>query len=184
MSKPKPHFISGERVYLSPIDEGDIDFYVRWLNALGVRENLMIQRPLTVMAERDWMAKLEERGDVVFGIRLVADDSLIGNTGLHRINDIDRHAEFGIFIGPPEQRRRGHGTEATRLTLAYAFDVLNLHRVWLRYYAYNAGAGKVYEACGFVGEGIARRAHWHTGDWHDEHLMGVLAEDYYAGREK
>ena len=184
MTESKPaRFLEGERVYLAPVEEDDARRYVEWLNAPGVRENLMIQRPLTIMAERDWIGKLESTGDVVFGVRLRDGDELVGNTGLHRVNAIDRHAEFGIFIGPPAARRRGHGTEATTLTLAYAFDVLNLHRVWLRYFAHNAGAADVYRRCGFVDEGVARQAHWYAGAWHDEHLMGILAEEFYARRD-
>lgn len=183
MNEPRARFLVGEQVFLSPVDEADLELYVRWLNAPGVRENLMIQRPLTTMAEREWLDTLDKRGDIVFGVRRLVDDALIGNTGLHRVNDIDRHAEFGIFIGPPQMRRKGYGSEAVRLTLAYAFDVLNLHRVWLRYYAHNAGAAKVYEDCGFVHEGVARRAHWYAGAWHDEHLMGILAEEYYTARD-
>lgn len=173
-------FLEGEHVYLAPVEEEDARRYVEWLNAPGVRENLMLQRPLTIMAERDWISKLGSTGDVVFGVRLRDGDELIGNTGLHRVNEIDRHAEFGIFIGPPEMRRKGYGGEALRLTLAYAFDVLNLHRVWLRYFAHNAGAGEAYRRCGFVDEGKLRKAHWYAGAWHDEHLMGILAEEYYA----
>lgn len=182
MDDTPARFLEGERLYLSPIEEGDARLYVRWLNSPAVRENLMIARPLTIMAEREWIAKLDERGDVIFGIRLRQDDTLIGNTGLHGVNNLDRHAEFGIVIGEAEHRGRGYGTEATGLLLAYAFDTLNLHRVWLRVFGYNVGAAEVYRRCGFVDEGVFRKAHWNNGDWHDEIIMGILAEEYCARR--
>src|SRR5438477_214806 len=74
---------------------------------------------------------------VPLSIVLNATDRLIGVAGLHSINQKDRHAAFGISIGEKEEWGKGYGTEATRLIVGYAFETLNLNRVWLHVHAHN-----------------------------------------------
>jgi len=175
-------FLAGERVYLSPVRALDAPSYARWLNDADTRRNLTMCLPLTRGQEEEWVRAVGKNpDDVVLAVRLVADDRLAGNVGLHRIDRIHRSAEFGIFIGPPELRGKGLGTEATALTLKYGFGELNLHRVWLRVYGFNEGGIRAYAKCGFKEEGRLRGAYSYGGRWHDIVLMGVLAEEYFGG---
>jgi RimJ/RimL family protein N-acetyltransferase len=48
--------------------------------------------------------------------------------------------------------------EVTRLVLAWAFDVLGVHRVELQALANNSRAVNCYLACGFRQEGVRREA--------------------------
>ena len=64
-------------------------------------------------------------------------------------------ATFGISIG--ERRGTGLGTEATRLTLDWAFHILGLQNVMLTVLPSNAGAIRVYEKAGFKRIGAAPR---------------------------
>ena len=63
---------------------------------------------------------------------------------------------FGILVG--QRRGRGLGTEATRLTLDWAFHVLGLHNVMLEVLPANAPAIRAYEAAGFRRIGVRRAA--------------------------
>lgn len=61
--------------------------------------------------------------------------------------------------------------------VAYAFDVVGLHRVSLGVYSFNPRAQRVYEKVGFIREGVARDALLWDGQWHDEVLMAMLSTD-------
>lgn len=78
----------------------------------------------------------------------------------------------------------GHGTEALRFVLAYAFDRLGLHRVGLDVFAFNARAIHVYERVGFRHEGRVRDALWWEGVAHDSLLMGILAPEWADQRDQ
>jgi RimJ/RimL family protein N-acetyltransferase len=54
---------------------------------------------------------------------------------------------------------------------------LNLHRIWLRVYATNARAIRVYAKAGLHQEGVMREAAWIDGAWVDEVLMASLTEE-------
>lgn len=86
-------------------------------------------------------------------------------------------AEFVIMLAP-DARGRGLGTEATRLTLDYAFHITNLRMVWLKVLAPNTGAVRAYEKAGFSRVGSLRQAGYWLGQVCDEIVMDALAEDF------
>ncbi|HEX3513887.1 MAG TPA: GNAT family protein [Trebonia sp.] len=61
---------------------------------------------------------------------------------------MDRHAEYSVGLFVAAMRGRGLGREITRLVLAWAFDVLGVHRVELQALASNSRAINCYLACG------------------------------------
>ena len=76
------------------------------------------------------------------------------------------------------------GTEASRLVLAYAFEVLLLHRVELRVLAFNERAIACYERCGFRREGVEREGAWIGGEWQSDVIMSILEQEYRAAFAK
>jgi ribosomal-protein-alanine N-acetyltransferase len=81
----------------------------------------------------------------------------------------------GLFVAA--LRGRGLGREVTRLVLAWAFDVLGVHRVELEVLAGNSRAINCYLACGFRHEGVRREAEPYPDGWKDFIMMGVLRSE-------
>ena len=68
-----------------------------------------------------------------------ADGEVVGATTLWGIDLHHRRAHLGITLAPAA-RGMGHGTDACRVLLRYAFDDRGLHRVQLETLASNAAA--------------------------------------------
>lgn len=66
---------------------------------------------------------------------------------------------------------RGYATEAAGAVVAYAFDVLNLHRVETSYQPTNERSGRVLRKLGFIVEGYARDYLFLNGAWRDGILV-------------
>ena len=95
------------------------------------------------------------------------------------LRDIDRthnKAEYGIFIGEEEALSKGYGSEAAELMIRYAFEELQLHKLYLRVLAGNERAKKSYEHAGFVQEGYFRDDVLLPGGYQDVIFMGILNE--------
>lgn len=107
----------------------------------------------------------------------------IGTARLHSLDPENRRARFAIGIFSPNHWGRGLGTEATQLVLAYAFNVLQLHRVDLRVLAFNERAIACYEKCGFVKEGIEREGAWIGGQWQSDIMMSILEHEYRTQKD-
>lgn len=92
--------IPGSRVYLAPMNVEDAPLYVRWLNDPEIAVYLnAFSVTIGLEREKEFLAQSLREQRPEFGIRLVADDRLIGNCGIVNIDQVNRKAEIGIFIG-------------------------------------------------------------------------------------
>jgi diamine N-acetyltransferase len=176
-------FLIGERLYLRPLELEDLERCQRWFNDPEVRRFLSSIRPLNQIVERAFLEDLSKKAadpaaDVIMAIVIKEDDGHIGNTGLHRINVIDRSAEFGIAIGEKDFWRKGWGTETARLMVQYGFSTLNLNRIYLRVHDNNPRGLGAYEKAGFRQEGILRQALFRDGQYHEVILMSLLRDEF------
>src|SRR5690606_306951 len=87
-------------------------------------------------------------------------------------------AEYGIVIGEKDAWGKGYGTEATRLMLAYGFDVLGLQNIMLRVYANNPAGVRAYERAGFRKVGVLRNAMPLGRTRIDEIYMDAIPDDF------
>ncbi len=171
--------LKGEKIILRPVELSDIEQLLN-INDPEVRQNLLLVFPLNRIREEEWVRSLySNQKDVVFAVVPTNVEKLVGTTGLHQIDWVNRAAEFGIAITDKKYWNTGLGTEATKLTLKYAFEYLNLNRVSLRVYEYNKRAIHVYEKCGFVHEGRLRKARYLNGQYHDVLVMSILSDEYF-----
>jgi RimJ/RimL family protein N-acetyltransferase len=177
--------IDGEKLALRPLVVADAARLTEILNDPAVRQNLRLERPVSLAAEQEFIAALARATDqVVVGITARAGGRLLGVTGLHHLADPARQAEFGIFLGGSEEWGKGYGQEATRLIVGYGFDALLLNRVWLHVHADNARGIHAYEKVGFRREGLLREATYRDGRFVDVVAMAVLRAEWRALHER
>ena len=105
-------------------------------------------------------------------------DKILGLVSLLSINHMNQSAEFHIMIGSKDNQGKGMGTFAVQEMLKHAFYNLNLYRVELSVLADNTSAQHLYEKCGFVKEGIKRKAKYKDGKFVDMYLYSILREEY------
>jgi len=173
--------IPGERVYLSPINLEDAELYTAWLNDLATTRFLTLApRQVTLQGEREALIELAKQHS--YAIIARDGEELLGNCGLFGIEDVNRTAEVGIFIGESSRRGEGYGAEALRLLCDYGFYVLNLLSIHLHTYAYNRRGVACYRRAGFKDAGCLRKAHFYGGDYHDVLLMDILREEFGPSR--
>ena len=110
------------------------------------------------------------------------DGHCIGSAGLE-VNPDQHSAEYTVGLFVAALRGQGLGREVTRLVLAWAFDVLGVHRVELQAVASNSRAINCYLACGFRQEGVRREAELYPDGWKDFIMMGILRAERDAQAE-
>jgi RimJ/RimL family protein N-acetyltransferase len=181
----KNPFLIGAKIYLRPLEREDAPLFVPWLNDAEVTRTLaLFSRPINLQAELAFLENVyKSEHEVTFGIAVKETDALIGGTGLSQIDFKNCHASFGIFIGEKSEWGKGYGTEATALVTGYAFETLNMHRVWLHVYEYNERGIRAYERVGFQREGLLRQDRYHEGRYWDTIVMGILREEWEARRQ-
>jgi RimJ/RimL family protein N-acetyltransferase len=170
--------IEGLKTHLRRIERTDIPTFVRWFSDPEVREFLLINRPISIAEEELWFERqLKDQDSELFAIE-THDGRHIGNIGLHSLDWVHRSAELGIVIGERECWGQGYGSDAIRTLLRFAFDELNLHRVYLKVYEDNTRGIRAYEKCGFQCEGRLREAVYRKGRYYDELILSVLRHEF------
>ncbi len=168
----------GEKVYLSPMNSEDAERYTEWLNDLATTINLSsAPKVISLEAEREFLQSLAKEG-YNFAIVRKENDELIGNCGLLSVDQVQQTAELGIFIGEAESRGQGYGSEAILLLLDFAFNLLNLHTVFLRVREFNEKARRVYEKLGFREIGRRRECVRIGGKYYDDIYMDILDREF------
>lgn len=170
--------IVGEKLYLSPINMDDVEKFTEWVNDLSVTINLVLSPYIfSLEKEKEALERLNKEG-CAFSIINLSNDELIGNCGLLKVNQINRTAEAGIFIGNKGYWNKGYGTEALSLLLDYAFNLLNLNSIFLRVHSFNIRAIQCYKKCGFKEIGIRREAYIVGDKKYDQIYMDILASEF------
>ena len=179
---PEPPIVTieGERVALGPLRRDLLPLYQRWMNDPAVVRTLGEGlRPLLLEDEQQWYERsVGATNDMVFLIYVRAGWRPIGTTAIVGIDQRHGTANFGIMIGEKDCWDQGYGTEATRLILDYAFNVLGLHNVMLFVYDYNRRGVRAYEKAGFKVIGRRRQALRLGNSRHDVILMDALATEF------
>ena len=173
----------GELVRLAAIDpEADAEVFAEWFDD-PMSTRLAGFRPVWPMNRASAQERLEEwvkasPGTINFAARTIADDRLVGGIGLMDINGADGHAQLGLSIYKQDDWGHGYGREMIVLALRYAFNELNLYRVWLTTPGFNERAMKLYEKLGFRHEGRGREHILLDGTRWDIVYMGMLRDEF------
>ena len=157
----RPVILKGILVSLAVPVREDVKRAWLWYNDRQVR--LFLTNPdgiFFIEDELEWYERLRRMkdGERVFSIIENSTSSLVGFLGLHKINHRDGNAELGYFIAR-EHWGRGYATEAVKLALIYAFEWLNLRKVYARVYEPNVASIRVLEKNGFELAGRLRKHH-------------------------
>lgn len=130
--------------------EKHLETALRWVNDPNVTRHLAIgQRPMTRQDEEAWFDNVgKSPTEVSFAIETL-DGTHIGQSGIHRIHWVNRNAVSGSFIGDPDLRGQGYGTEAAILRSRYAFETMNLRQLFSEYLEGNNASRKMQEKVGY-----------------------------------
>lgn len=174
--------ITGETIRLRAIERQDLPLFVEWLNEPEVRQNLLVNVPLSQAQEDGWFERTLNRPleEQPLGIEVQTPEGwhLVGNCSFFDIDWRNRSTEIGIFIGDKHFWNRGYGTQVMRLMLKYGFNTLNLNRIYLRVYESNSRGIRCYEKAGFVHEGRLRQALFQDGSYIDMLMMSVIRSEW------
>lgn len=176
----RPRRKSGGRVELRPHEPYFFPLYERWYadpeiwNLSSWRENPM--RPAETRRLFESRGRSSAERSYAIHVAGSKDDAPIGVIGLMNLTNSDASADLSIIIGDASERGYGYGSEAICRMLDVGFDELELERVALSVFDFNASAIKTYERLGFQENGRLKRAIRRKDGFHDAILMSVSRE--------
>jgi RimJ/RimL family protein N-acetyltransferase len=175
--------IIGEKVALGPVRRDCLPLYLKWINDVNVARTLNGDvTPVTLEARQDSYERWSKSDGTSQNFNVYERATLrpIGMTWLLNIDLLHQTAGFGIVIGEKDCWGKGYGTEATTLTLDYAFIGLGLHNVMLTVSPYNERGIRAYTRAGFREFGRRREAWRLGGRAYDVVYMDCLATEFQS----
>lgn len=180
---PYVPMLQGERIWLRPIEERDLEAYRRACTDRDIASLAGFPYPMSETNLRRWFEQISvQHGSDAFYFTIcrAGEDAFIGTVVLWHMDQVNGSAEISMFIGDKELWGQGYGTEALNALVDFGFGELPLERIWLKVYAHNPRAQKTYLKAGFVTEGVMRHARRHRGGFSDSILMSQLRDEWAA----
>lgn len=179
-------FLTGKKLYLRPLQVEDLkEHLIYWYNDREVTRYLFrgAYPSNTDILLKEYQQNLLNNKEIELIACLKKEHQVIGIGGLHGINPVAHSAELRMLIGEKSAWGKGYATEASQLLIAYAFEVLNLNKVYLGVNAQQANAVRVYEKSGFVVEGCLRDEIYRNGRYYDAIRMSILKTEYQQQKQ-
>jgi RimJ/RimL family protein N-acetyltransferase len=141
----------------------------------GVRNYWEAQRDIHLDQDPKWFSLV---------IELKAQEKVIGHAGIG-ISKIGNHRQgmVGWLLGCDYQGK-GLATEAARALMTLGFEHLRLHRISARTGRDNERSWKLMERLGMRREAHFRESHVVEGEWRDEFVYAVLADEWRQKHRK
>ncbi len=175
----------GERVNLRPMKKEDIELAVKYEADEDVTNNYFMG--MNLFPTKDMWEKWYEgitKDDEDFSFAVENKEGLyIGGCFTSWLNWKNRTTYIAVFIGNPDYRSKGYGTEALRIFLGFLFNELGLRKVKLNVFSFNKRAIRCYEKCGFTVDGINRKEVYRNGEYHDNLAMSITKEAFERGNQ-
>ena len=182
-----------EHLILRPYQEGDENDFIRVLqentDALHPAFSGRIARVKALEDARIQMQQLrtdwDNRKTFDFGVWMKADNTYLGDIALKNVDHKIPKAEIGLyFTGWPETKALVQ--EALQTILDFAFDSLQLNKVYIRCTASNKFYGELAKENGFIEEGTLRSDFRGTDsqELHDLTYFGMTRDDFEAQRNQ
>lgn len=168
---------------LEALDSTDIGLIRSWRNNYEIWRWCRQVGPISDAEQVRWFNRQSEDPTIrmyKLAVRTEKEIKAVGVAGLTSIDQLNRRAEFSLYVCP-EMQRHGLGKRFLSLLFAHGFDHLGLNVIWGETFDQNPAA-KMFEKLGMLHEGTRRQFYWRDGRFIDAHLYSITAEDWY-GRE-
>ena len=116
-----------------------------------------------------------------FAIRIRETGQLVGDLGVHFLEDDSRQAEIGVTVDPRHQMS-GIGTEAVLCVLGQLLGPLGKHRVFASVDPRNEACIALLRRVGMRQEAHFRESLWFKGEWVDDVVFGILGSELVVQR--
>ena len=160
------------QAYLRRLAESDIEAMSQWKADKAVSASLAACALEKIVS--DPAHAVSEDKAALFVICRTTDDKVVGLVGFPHIELQTQQAEYIKMIGEPSERGRGFARLGTKVLLEYAFDFLNLNRVYLYTLDGNLRNISLNQSLGFSFEGLLKQAVKVENELRDVAIMALV----------
>lgn len=166
-----------EKVSIRKFSKQDISNKINWINNSDNNKYLHYELPLQFDKTVEWYDRIKNL-DTRYDAVIEFDKVPVGLIGLLNIDKKNKKAEYYICMGDGNFKGKGIATIASEQLLNYAFNTLNLNKVYLYTEKDNIAAQRLFEKLGFIKEGELKQDLIYMGRKVDRYIYGVFCNGW------
>lgn len=171
-----------EKIMLKAIEKSDLEQLLAWRNNKEFRKHFREYRELNMQQQEEWFDKKvnHDPNTIMFAIRDIRTNQLLGCCGLCYVNWIERHADLSLYIGYKDKYidNEGLAMEACKLLFDYAFKEINLNKIWTEIFEFDEAKKKLFARLNMKIDGRLRENHFHNGQYWDSLIISILKKEF------
>jgi RimJ/RimL family protein N-acetyltransferase len=179
------NYWQGKNIRLRAIEPSDAESFYAWdLDSDMGRYLDRVWPPVSLESQKRWTERdsakdpeKETRDEIFFVIENLAGE-MVGMLNTHHCEPRSGVFSYGVAV-QADFKRRGYASEAIRMVLRYFFEELRYQKVNVEIHSDNNASAKLHEALGFQLEGRMRRTIYSGGQFLDNLLYGMTAEEFH-----
>lgn len=170
-------YFSGESVALRALDEDDVPLVAQWINDERISGVDEARFPVSVAEEEEWYERVRNDDSKRKLVVENHDEQPVGMVSIFDIDHKNMNAEIGVYIAP-EHQRRGFAAEALKLLMRFAFEEMNIHKLYCSILGFNEPSLKLFRSLGFREDGVMREHVYTRGRFEDVHRLATFRRDH------
>lgn len=175
--------LKGKNIILRPLRKTDIIKTMIWRNDIEIiKMAQLIRFPKTEELESTWYDHAlndKSNRNLYFGIDEIVTGEFVGIIQITDIDWVSGTGVWGYIIGDKDKRGKGYSKEAPMLLFDYAFNFLNLRKIFGYPVNFNQATLKMHEKIGnFKTEGCLKNHVFYDGKYHDVLILSIFKEDF------
>lgn len=172
--------ISRGKVYLSPINPEDYEFWTKYMNDTRISDGINQTKViLSINKEKQFFEKYSQDSSDTKAFTIVnkSNDKMLWIIDLWDINHIDQTARLWVSIWNVEEHNKWYWTDAINAILLFWFHTLNLRNIDLHVFSFNVSAVRCYEKVWFKEYGRRKETHYCNWKFRDEIYMDITKNE-------
>lgn len=163
-----------KQVRLAPFTSEVIPAIARWAEK---KENAEFFR--RTPPPQDWLSSLGIQ-NLWQNVRIIYEDEMpVGMLTVTMHDQYSRAVEYGLLIDKEESSHKSFtALEVMRAACVYAFDYMNVHKIYVKLLDTRTGLKSRLEGLGFTTEALLRDSVFFQGEYRNEYLLSCLKLEY------
>lgn len=167
---------------LRNIKDNDLEMIMNWRMKPEVTKYMYTDPKLTIEDQKKWFKKISEDKHKKYWI-INFENTDIGLISIDNIDYINKNASWAYYIADTSFRGRGLARKLEYNIYNYAFEELNLNKLWCEVLSFNEIVVKIHEKYGSKIEGILREHIFKNNEFHDVVRMSILKKEWDAMKQ-
>lgn len=170
--------LKGEKVLLRAVEKEDLEFLRKMINDPEMERAVVgWSFPISKIEQEKWFEdQIQNKNNIRYIIEV--DKKSIGLATITNIDWKNRKACHGVKLFSNEVKGKGYGMDTVNTIMKYAFEELQLNKLYSTILEYNIPSLNLYKKCGWHVDGILRESTFKQNKYVNELAVSILKKDY------